>query len=212
MNKTLEQLPKEQLADPIQFTEPEPWQWEVLAKAFVPDPTLNFWLGEKTNEKVLSDFFEAVVKDTFKSGGTVFGSPDRQAILIWTRFEYGLEPATEWKQRWYDVLDPEGVKRYYWLYEAGELGLDEARLRRSMLPDYMAVRPGSQGRGYGSRLLKYTVNYFEEKGFDVPIILASTRRSAKLYCPLVGFHVHKEVFAPEFGEEPVGVFLKRNEK
>ncbi|HEY8915622.1 MAG TPA: GNAT family N-acetyltransferase [Chitinophaga sp.] len=213
MNKTAEQLPvKTQPGDPVRITTPEPWTWEVLAKAFLPDPTLNFWLGKKTNEKVLRDFFEEVVKDTLSSGGEVFGSPDHKAVLVWTRLGYTLEPPTEWKQRWYDVLDPEGVKRYYWLYEAGELGLDEDQLKRSMLPDYGAVLPESQGRGYMSHLLKWTVNYYEEQGYDVPFILASTRRSAKLYCPLVGFHLHKEVFVPEFGEIPVGVFLKRNKK
>lgn len=212
MNKTIEQLStKDHLSGLIRISKPEPWQWEVLAKAFLHDPTLNFWLGEKTNEKVLSDFFKAVVKDTLNAGGAVFSSSDRQAVIVWTRLGYGLEPANEWKKRWYDVLDPEGVKRYYWLYEAGELGLDADQLKKGMLPDYIAVMPGLQGRGYGSHLLKWTMNYYEEQGYDIPFMLASTRRSAKLYCPLGGFHLHKEVFAREGDEVPVGVFLKRNE-
>jgi GNAT superfamily N-acetyltransferase len=211
MQNATEQLStKVQHADPIIITKPEPWQWDILAKAFLNDPTLNFWLGEKTSEQTLSDYFEAMIKDTLVSGGAVFASPDQKAVLIWTWLGRDPEDSNEFKKKWHDVLDPDGVKRYYWLYDEGELDLDPDTLERSFEPAYMGVHPDSQGKGYGGHLLKSSLNYFEERGYEAPYILASTRRSAKLYCPLVGFHHHKEVFAAESDSEPVAVYLKRN--
>ncbi|WP_159478229.1 GNAT family N-acetyltransferase [Dyadobacter sp. 3J3] len=195
---------------PIRISQAEPWQWNLLAKAFLNDPTLNFWLGKKTNEKVLQDFFEAVIKDTLASDGAVFCSPDQKVILIWTRHAYSKETPSEWKQRWHQVLESEGVKRYYWLYEASGLQIDEDKLDKSMLPDYIAVSPESQGVGYGSYILKWTLDHFESLGYEVPFLLASTRRSAKLYGPLLGFHFHKEILTPESSDIPAGVFMKRN--
>jgi GNAT superfamily N-acetyltransferase len=213
MNNILEQLStKDTLSDPIKITQPEPWQWDVLAKAFLNDPVLNFWIGEKTNEKVLNEFFEAVVKDALESGGAVFSSPDRKVVIVWTRHGYSLEEPGEWKKRWYDILDPEGVKRYYWLYEAGEVSIDADRIQRSMLPDYMGVLPDSQGRGYGSHILKWTLSYFDELGYETPFLLASTKRSAKLYGPLIGFHSHKEISMELFGTTFPAIFMKRNER
>ncbi|WP_026632651.1 N-acetyltransferase [Dyadobacter alkalitolerans] len=195
---------------PVRITQPEPWQWNVLAKAFLPDPTLNFWLGETISEQMLQDFFEAVVKDTLASGGWIFSSPDRQVVFVWTRHAYSQERPTEWKKKWYKILGDEGVGRYKWLYQVGDVEIDASKLERSMLPDYMGVLPESQGLGYGSHIFKWTVNYFDSLGYETPFILASTRRSAKLYGPLLGYYIHKEVLASEADEIPVGVFMKRN--
>lgn len=74
-----------------------------------------------------------------------------------------------------------------------------------------AFLPECQGKGYGCHLFKRTLDHFDEQGFESPMILASTRRSAKLYGPLLGFHIHKEVFAPGVDAIPAGVFMKRNE-
>ncbi|MGS2762878.1 hypothetical protein [Sinomicrobium sp. M5D2P9] len=123
---------------------------------------------------------------------------------------YALEPPTKYKKQWYDILEPEGVKRYQWLYEAGDIPLDPEQRKKSMLPDYMGVLPEVQGQGYGSLLSKWTLNHFEERGFDIPFLLASTRRSSKLYAPILGFQVHKEVYAQESDVIPAGVFMKRN--
>ncbi|MDM8173595.1 MULTISPECIES: GNAT family N-acetyltransferase [Olivibacter] len=211
MNNTLENLEtKQKLPDPIQIKSPEPWQWNVLAKAFLNDPVLKFWIGEKTNEAVLRDFFEAVVKDALESGGAVFSSPDQQVVLVWTWHGYSLQEPGEWKKRWYEILDPEGVKRYYELYRAGDVEIDSAKLKGCMLPDYMGVLPQSQGRGYGSHILKWTLNHYDKLGYETPFLLASTRRSAKLYGPLVGFHIHKEVLLDNSENAPVAVFMKRN--
>lgn len=181
------QITQETLADPIKITQAEPWQWEILAEAFLNDPTLNFWLGEKTSMASLCEFFEAVIKDTLDSGGAVFSSPDQKVVIVWTRHEYTyLESPGKWKQRWYEILDPEGVKRYKWTYATGDVEIDPSRIRNSMLPDYIGVKSGTQGRGYGSHILKWTLNYFDQLGFESPYLLASTRRSAKLYGPLMG--------------------------
>jgi len=210
MENQSEQLPpKHTFEEPIIITEPEPWVWNVLAKAFLNDLTLNFWLGEKTNEESLKDFFEAVIRDVLKSGGTVFSSPNRQVVFIWSWIGRDATDSNEHKARWYEVLEPEGVKRYYWSYEAGDLALDPEKINKSMEPAYLGVHPDLQGKGYGSHIFKWTLNYFEKQGYDVPYILASSRRAAKLYCPLLGFFIHKEVFAAESDSEPIGVFLKR---
>jgi GNAT superfamily N-acetyltransferase len=209
MNNTLEQTSiKEKLPDPIKATQPEPWQWDVLAKAFLKDPVLNFWLGEKTNEAVLQDFFEAVVRDTFSSGGAVYSSPDRKIVLIWTRHGYSLEESGEWKKRWYDILDPEGVKRYYWLYEMGNVEIDPVKRNKSMLPDYLAALPEVRGNGYAIHLTRWTIKYFEDIGYEVPFLLASTRRNATLYGRYLGFKAHKEVLLE--GYDDAAVFMKRN--
>lgn len=213
MQNTSEQLSSKVIhGEPIIITTPESWQWDILAKAFLNDPTLNFWLGEKTNEESLSKYFEAIVRDTLISGGTVFASPDQKAVFVWTWLGRDADDTNEFKENWYDVLDPEGVKRYYWLYEAGDLELDPDKIKKSMEPAYLAVHPDAQGKGYGGHIFKWILDYFDEKGYETPFILASTRRSAKLYCPLLGFHHHKEVFAEGSGpeSEPVAVYLKRN--
>jgi len=212
MSNLLEQLTnKETFPAPIRITQPEPWQWEVLAKAFLNDDVLNFWIGEECNEAVLRDFFEALIKDTLQSGGAVFTSPDHKVVLIWTRLGYGLEAPNEWKQQWHRLLNPEGVKRYSWLYDAGNMSLDPARQIKSMLPDYMGVLPEAQGRGYGSHLLKWTLDYFDELGYETPFLLASSRRSAKLYAPLLDFSVHQVVVLDEAAPDKVAVFMTRNQ-
>lgn len=211
MSNLVEQLTnKETLPAPIRITQPEPWQWEVLATAFLNDDVIRFWFGEKCNEALLSDFFEAVIRDTLQSGGAVFASPDHKAVLIWTRLGYGLEAPNEWKQQWYRLLGPEGIKRYNWLYDAGNVSLDPARQMKCMLPDYMGVLPEAQGLGYGSRLLKWTFNYFEELGYEIPFLLPSSRRSAKLYAPLLDFSIHQVVTLDEAAPEKVAIFMTRN--
>jgi GNAT superfamily N-acetyltransferase len=211
MKNTLNALPIQgAIADPIQIKVAESWQWEILAKAFLHDPVLNFWLGEKTDELMLQNFFEAVIKDTLSSGGAVFCSPDRKVVLVWTRHEYSLEPPTQWKQRWYEILGSQGVERYYWLYEAGDVYLDTDQRRVSMLPDYIGVTDDAQGKGYASHILKWTLEHYDKLGFQIPFLLASTRRSAKLYAPLMGFHVHREVLLSDDDDAPAAVFMKRN--
>lgn len=209
MNKTSEQLSaKGELHDPIVITHPEPWQWEVLAKGFLPDPVLNFWLGEKTDLTLLENFFEAVVKDTLISGGGVFASPDHKVVIVWTW--HGGE-ANEWKKKWKEILGPEGVKRYNSVYNDGDVLLDSDTKKNSMLPDYISVLPEAQGQGYGTHILKWTLNHYDELGFETPHILASTRRSAKLYAAMWGFHNHKVVQIVE-GDEDAAIFMKRDER
>jgi hypothetical protein len=200
---------KEGFATPVILTQPEPWQWEILANAFLHDPTLNFWLGEQTSLTSLLDFFEAVVMDTFASGGTIFSASDRKTVLVWTRLGYSQETPSEWKHRWYNALGPEGVKRYYWLYEAGELGLDSARLKNCMLPDYLGRSNESTQVGSGIHLGGWTIDYFTKLGFEVPFILASTIQAARIYSRAYNYHIHKQVFQ-EGSPVPVGTFLKRN--
>ena len=212
MNHALDPLPNEQnLPEPIRVMRAESWQWEVLAKAFLTDDILNYWLGEKTDENVLKDFFEAVIKDALTSKGFIFSIPDQSVVFIWMRHAYNLEPPGEWKKRWYGILGPEGLKRYYSLYEAGDMQIDPALLEKSMLPEYIGILPASQSLGYGSYIGKWAFNYFDERGYESPYILASSRRAAKHYCPLLGFHVHKEVLLTEGEDGPAAIFLKRNE-
>lgn len=211
MNKTVEQLTTNPVfVDPIQAKAPEPWQWDVLAKAFLYDPVLNFWIGEKTTEAVLQDFFEAVVRDTFSSGGAVYSSPDCKIVMVWTRHGYGLEEPGEWKKKWYNVLDPEGVKRYYWLYEMGDVELDPAKRKISMLPDYLAALPEARGSGYAVHLARWTIKHYENLGYEVPYCLASTRRNATLYARYLGFQAHKEVLLEGYNEAAVFMKLNKN--
>lgn len=201
----------QKLEDPIVYTQPEPFHWEVLSKAFITDPTINFWFDGKIDEKQLSDFFEAVVHDVLISGGKVFSTQDKKAVFVWAFLGNDPQDTNEYKKKWQEILGKEGLRRYYWLYEAGEITFDETKIKKSVEPAYLAVLPGAQGLGYGSHIFKWSLDYFDKLGFYTPFILASTQRSAKLYCPLLGFEVHKEVFIDKDDKEPIGVFLKRIE-
>ncbi|WP_146624509.1 hypothetical protein [Larkinella arboricola] len=201
-------LSKQNFPDPIKLTQPEPWQWEVLATGFLHDPTMNFWLGERASLDSFRDYFEAVVKDTFASGGDVFSTPDRDVVLVCTWLGANQQEPSEWKKRWYDVLGPEGVKRYNWLYDAGEVNLSPEQLQNSMLPDYLARLPDSKGAGSGSHLAGWAIDYYLKLGYDVPFIIASTPQAARLYCRDWGFYIHKNVFL-ENSSVPIGVFIKR---
>lgn len=210
MKNNLETLaPETGFETPVVFTEPESWHWKVLAKAFITDPTIKFWFDGKEDEDLLESFFEAVVKDVLMSGGTVFSSADRKAVFVWAWLGNTDQKANTFKEKWHGILGETGVKRYNWLYDAGNIHLDPDKVQKSMEPAYLAVLPEAQGRGYGSYLFKWTLDYFDRKGYDAPFILASTRRSAKLYCPLLGYDVCKEVFVNSNDTEPIGVFLKR---
>jgi len=210
MNNQLEKSTETgRFATPIKITNPEPWQWDVLAKAFLNDDVMNFWVGKKCNEQVLKDFFEAVIRDTLESGGAVFASSDKKVVLTWKRLESDLEVANKWKDQWYKLLDAEGVERYNWLYGAGDLSIDPADYKKYMIPDYMGVLPEAQCLGYGSHILKWTLNYFDELGYQIPFLVASSRRSAKLYGPLIGFRIHKEVMLFDDQPDQVAVFMVR---
>lgn len=210
MNSQTKQAPAAALAEPIKIITPETWQWEVLATAFYGDQVMKFWLGDEATKDQYLAFFEAVVKDTLDSGGEIFASPDKQVVLVWTALRYTLEEPGQWKKKWYEVLGPEGVKRYNSLYEAGNLEIGTDRLKNSMLPDYMGVIPESQGLGYGSHILKWTYDYYQKQNYEIPFLIASTRRSAKLYGPLIDLYVHKEVFLTDIEEDGVAVFMKHN--
>jgi hypothetical protein len=122
---------------------------------------------------------------------------------------YSQQPPGQWKKRWHKVLGQEGVKRYYWLYDAGELGLDPSRLQNSILPDYLARSSEATDVGGGIHLGKWTLDYFTELGYEVPFMLPSSLQAARIYCRAYGFHMHKQVFE-EGNPVPVGTFLKRN--
>jgi GNAT superfamily N-acetyltransferase len=200
----------EKLADPIIITQPEPWQWEVLATAFLNDRFIKFIFGGKPTETRLQQYFEAVIHDTLNSGGGVFSSPDRQVVLVWTWLGSSHEGTDKWKQRWHEVLGPESEKRYNLLYEVGEMTFDPTRLENTMFPDLIGVLPGSQRRGYGSHILKWTLDYYDKLGYETPFLFASSKRSAKLYGPLMGFHSYKEILLGEGDDAAEGVFMKRN--
>jgi len=210
MNSQTKPKPAAVLAEPIKIITPEAWQWEVLATAFYGDQVMKFWLGNEASKDQYLAFFEAVVKDTLDSGGAVFASPDKQVVLVWTALRYTLEEPGPWKRKWYEVLGPEGLKRYNSLYEAGDLGIKPEHLKNSMLPDYMGVMPETQGLGYGSHILKWTFDYYQKQNYEIPFLIASTRRSAKLYGPLINLYIHKEVFLTDVEEDGVAVFMKHN--
>nr|WP_315031711.1 GNAT family N-acetyltransferase [uncultured Chryseobacterium sp.] len=200
---------KAKFDDPILCTEPEIWQWEVLTKAFLGDPTISFWFKGKEKESELMSFFEGIVKEAFTTGGTVFGSTDQKAVIVWTWLGNDKEAANPFKKQWHNALGSDGVKRYHWLYDQGDVALEKGHAQRSMEPAYIAVLPEFQGKGYGSHIFKWSFDHVIGKGYDAPFILASSRRSAKLYCPLLGFYAHKEVFGDNDTEQPIAVFLKR---
>ncbi|ROI02054.1 MULTISPECIES: GNAT family N-acetyltransferase [unclassified Chryseobacterium] len=209
MESTTQKLSSQKFEEPVLVTHPEPWQWELLAKAFLNDPTLNYWFGGNADESSLSDFFEAVIKDCLSSGGKVFSSPDQKAIIVWTSTVRGSDSTNEFKKRWQEVLGPEGVKRYYWVYETGYVDFNPHDYNKIMEPEYLAVYPGYQRSGYGGHLIKWSYDYFEKEGYDkTPYILPSTRGSAKLYGPLLGYHIVKEIFADG---KLVALSMKRNE-
>jgi hypothetical protein len=202
-------LHKGEFPEPVVITRPEPWLWEVLAKAFLNDPVLDSGFGERPGETKLRNYFEAVIHDALHTGGAVFCSPDRQAVLVWSWLGRSSEVAGEWKQRWFDVLGPVGLKRYYGLYEAGDIPLDPEQCKKSILPDFITMLPEAHGDGYEGYMLRWTHDYFERCGYGTSFIVASTRRHAELSYPLTELHAPRDE-SPGEGEE-AAVFLKDNE-
>jgi GNAT superfamily N-acetyltransferase len=193
---------------PVLMTHPEEWQWRVLYEALKTDPGFTFFFRDRLNEENLMRFFEAVVRGTLESGcGSVFASPDRRAVLVWRWF--GAELPEERTQQMHSALGQEGVERYRWFRQATDVPVDPADRPMTMRPNYIGVLPGMQGRGYGSHLLKWTLEHFDRQGFITPFLVASTRRSAKLYGPLLGFYSYREVCVGPGGQEPAVVVMKR---
>lgn len=180
-----------ELADPIQITQPEPWQWRVLATALWDDPYLRFVFGNRRNEKNLLQFMEAYLRGSLESAGSVFISPDQHAVLIWSW--YGEDFPDDRKQQMFEVLGKEGTERYLWFRRETDISIDPNERSRTMRPNLIGVLPQVQCRGYGSHLLKWTLNHFDRHGYSTPFLVASTKRSAKLYGPLLDFHAYKEV-------------------
>ncbi|PKF75318.1 GNAT family N-acetyltransferase [Chryseobacterium sp. PMSZPI] len=211
MENTTETLPsKLKFDNPVKVTKPEPWQWKLLAKAFLHDQVTRFLFGENVDETILENFFESIVKDTLISGGEIFCSPDQKAILVWTWLGNDSQTSNEFKRQVYEILGTEGTNRYHWLYEEGDIQLDMTKAQKSMEPAFVAVHPEKQGQGYGGHIFKWTLEYFDKKGYYSPYILASSKRSAKLYCSLLGYYAHKEIFIPK-EDEPIAILLKRIE-
>jgi len=193
--------------DPIKNTTAEPWLWEVLAEGLMHDPGFRFFFGDKFSETKMVRFMEAAVRGALESGGAVFSSCDRKVVLVWRW--YGQEMPAEYIQEIFHLLGTEGTKRYLWFREATDVPIEPAYRTSTMRPQYIGVLPDSQGRGYGSHILKWTLDYFDQQGFKIPFLVASTRRSAKLYGPLLGFDADKEVYLGLDGEAPAVVVMKR---
>lgn len=193
--------------DPIKITNPEPWIWQVLGKSLAYDPGFRFFFGDTFSESKLIQFMEAAVKGALESGGSVFASPDRKVVLVWRW--YGAELSDDRKQQMSNIFGQDGTERYIWFREATDIPIDPLKRANTMRPQYIGVLPDAQGQGYGSHILKWTLNYFDEQGYTTPFLVASTPRSAKLYGPLLGFHQYREVFLGEKGTESV-IVMKRN--
>lgn len=195
-------------ADPIKITKPEPWLWQVLGKALANDPGFKFFFGDKFCEQILTEFMEVSVKGLLESGGSVFTSPDRKVVLVWRW--YGAELPDHRKQQLFDLLGQDGTDRYLWFRAVTDVSIDAKTKAKTMRPQYIGVLPEAQGNGYGSHILRSTLNYFDKGGFITPFLVASTRRSAKLYGPLLGFYSYKEVFLGENNTSPM-IIMKRND-
>ena len=193
--------------EPIQITTPQPWQWHVLATAFWNDPGFRFYFGERRTEKNYRQFMEAIVKGTLESGGSIFANPDKSAVIVWRW--HGAELPEDRKQQMFDALGPEGSKRYLWIRQAADMTIPPGERKHTMQPNYVGVLPDMQCKGYGSYLIKWTLNHFDKLGFTTPFLVASTPRSAKLYGPLIGFHVDYKVPLGENNPEFILV-MKRN--
>ena len=191
---------------PIRIVNPEPWQWEVLVEALWYDPGFRFFFGEHISKERFLQFMEAAVRGTLESGGVVFASPDQNAVLVWRW--YGAELPENRKEQMYAALGKEGTERYLWFRETTDVPVREEDKINTMRPNYIGVLPDLQGRGYGSHLLRWTLDYFDRKGYRTPFLVASTKRSAKLYGPLLGFKTHREVVLGEQGKDAVVVMIR----
>lgn len=193
---------------PLLITHPEEWQWRVLYESLKTDIVLAYSFGERFNKECLMQFFEAVIRGTLESGcGSVFASPDRQAVMIWRWF--GAELPEERKQQMHAALGPEGVERYQWFRRVTDEPVASADGPLTMRPNYLGVHPDAQGRGHGSQIIKWTLRHFDQRGFSTPFLVASTRRAAKLYGPLMGFYPDREVSIRSGEQETAVVVMKR---
>lgn len=193
---------------PVRMTRTESWMSDVLAEAFATDPAFRFWFGKRLNKRNLEKFFKAILEGMLESGGAIFAMPDQKAVVGWRW--YGADFSEERQQQIFNALGAEGTKRYLWLGEATTIPIDPKERDNIMRPQYIGVRQGVRCHGIGSHLLTSTFNYFKVHGFSIPYIVASTRRSAKLYDPLLDYYVSKEVFMADNDKEPVLV-MKRKE-
>lgn len=191
---------------PVRIETPEPWQWKVLGTALANDPGFRFFFGTHFTVAGLTSFMEAAVKGALESGGSVFATPDEKAVLVWRW--YGAQIPECYVAKMFSTLGIEGTKRYLDFRRATDVPIDPANLERTMRPNYIGVLPEVQCRGVGSYLLKSTLGFFDRQGFDTPFLVASTRRAAKLYGPLLGFYTERELFLGNDESSPM-VIMRR---
>jgi ribosomal protein S18 acetylase RimI-like enzyme len=167
----------------------------VLALSFKEDPVLS-WIIRQDNKRLeaLTDLFTFCLNDAYQ-GGAETTTSDLMACAIW------FLPRRENRSvslSWIPMLP-----RYLYWAGLGRMGrflsfVDACEVKRPREPHYyldsIGVDPDHQGKGYGSMLLKYTLDHIDSVGLPA-YLESSNARNNPLY-ESHGFRTLSEIHLP----------------
>lgn len=164
----------------------------VLTLSFKDDPVLS-WIIRQDNKRLeaLADLFTYCLNDAYQ-GGAVTTTSDLMACAIWFPPKREDRPAS---LSWVPMLP-----RYLHWAGLGRVGrflsfADECEINRPREPHYyldsIGVDPDHQGKGYGSMLLKYTLDRADSEG--LPAYLESSSASNNPLYERHGFRILREI-------------------
>ncbi|KAK4461664.1 acetyltransferase, partial [Cladorrhinum samala] len=194
-----------------------------LAHAFATDDYAQYLVdtegeGTKMDEeskwKLHADILRYTVASHLLSGLVTTAGPDFDSVALWYVF---LIPPHHDLDDWLTVMRSGLWKLYFRLPKEGK-----ARLFDEILPllhdtktevlgkerehdawylVYLGTKPNSQGRGYGSKLLKGMIARADAE--NRPIYLESSSLANNVYYEKFGFEVKKEIYLRRGQGEPV---------
>ena len=178
---------------------------EIIGRAFVTEPMMTWPLGGRTDdleERCIR--YHALLVAPLMGRGIIWESTDGHGALVLVPPEQqgALDDALAHVDETHNVFH-DGGRRYelFWEWVA-------SKIPREPLwhLDSVAVAPGWQGRGIGSALVEFGLEYARESGTAM-VLETGTQRNVPLYERL-GFHVVEEADSPEGG--PHVWFMRRD--
>lgn len=143
---------------------------ETLAQGFFDDPIFRWWLpAEGRRKEILPEFFGLVV-ETYLPGGEIYRTGDGVAAAVWA--PPGIESSEEETAQFMSAVGEvtgEYAETAFEIFEALEAKHPTDSHSYLFL---LAARPGFQGRGLGSALLREVLDGCDRTG--VPAYLEAT--------------------------------------